>query len=42
VDAGAGWGMLPSDVGATASTTEGTSTIITVGDDYERKTKMMT
>ena len=34
-DAGAGWGMILLDGGATASTTEGTSTIITVGNGYE-------
>ena len=34
-DAGAGWEMVPSDGGATASTTEGASTIITVGNGYE-------
>ena len=36
---GAGWGMVPLDGGATASTSEGTSTIITVGDDYEMDDK---
>ena len=38
-DEGAGWGMVPSDDDATASTTEGTSTIITVGGDYEMDNK---
>ena len=38
-DAGAGWEMVPLDGGATTSTTEGTSAIITVGDDYEMDDK---